>query len=72
MNWASICENPVLANLPYKIQTDKWGNIVMSPASNRHGIYQAKIVALLSRHILHAAIFAENKPRIMPKFKHKS
>ena len=49
MNWASICENPVLANLPYKIQTDKWGNIVMSPATNRHGIYQAKIVALLSR-----------------------
>ena len=35
MNWASICENPVLANLPYKIQTDKWGNIVMSPASTR-------------------------------------
>ncbi len=33
MNWASICENPVLANLPYKIQTDKWGNIVMSPAT---------------------------------------
>ncbi len=49
MNWASICENPVLANLPYKIQTDKWGNIVMSLASNKHGIYQAKIVALLSR-----------------------
>ena len=49
MNRASICENPVLANLPFKIQTDKWGNILMSPASNRHGIYQAKIVALLSR-----------------------
>ncbi len=49
MNWTSICEDPLLANLPYKIQTDKWGNIVMSPASNRHGIYQAKIVVLLSR-----------------------
>ena len=59
MNWASICENPVLANLPYKIQTDKWGNIVMSPASNKHGIYQAKIVALLSRLMQTGTVIAE-------------
>lgn len=59
MNWASICENPLLANLPYKIQTDKWGNIVMSPASNRHGIYQAKIVSLLSRFMETGLVIAE-------------
>lgn len=49
MNWAEICVNPVLRELPFKIQTDKWGHIVMSPATNEHGMYQAKIVALLSR-----------------------
>lgn len=59
MNWASICENPVLANLPYKIQTDKWGNIVMTPATNRHGIYQAKIVALLSRLLSSGTVITE-------------
>lgn len=59
MNWASICENPDLANLPYKIQTDKWGNIVMSPATNTHGIYQAKIIALLSRLMTSGTVISE-------------
>ncbi len=49
MNWAEICHDPVLSNLPFKIEMDKWGHIVMSPVSNEHGMYQAKIVALLSR-----------------------
>lgn len=48
MNWTNICEDTVLQNIPYKIQTDKWGNIVMSPATNEHGIYQAKIISIIS------------------------
>jgi len=48
-SWADICENPFLKDIPYKIQTDKWGNILMSPATNEHGIYQAKIIAAISR-----------------------
>jgi Uma2 family endonuclease len=44
-----ICNNQQLQNLPYKIQTDKWGNLLMSPATNEHGIYQAKLVQLLSK-----------------------
>ena len=59
MNWAEICANPVLRELPFKIQTDKWGHIVMSPATNEHGMYQAKIVALLSRLLDTGAIIAE-------------
>ena len=59
MNWTSICENPVLSNLPYKIQTDKWGHIVMSPASNEHGMYQAKIITLLSRIIKSGVVISE-------------
>lgn len=49
MGWAELCADPLLQNLPYKIQTDRWGNILMSPATNEHGMYQAKIVTLLSR-----------------------
>ncbi|MDX1654415.1 MAG: Uma2 family endonuclease [Candidatus Competibacteraceae bacterium] len=59
MSWADICQDPVLKDLPYKVQTDKWGNIVMSPASNEHGIHQAKIVALLSRLLAKGTIVAE-------------
>jgi Uma2 family endonuclease len=49
MGWAELCADPLLQDLPYKVQTDRWGNILMSPATNEHGLYQAKIVALLSR-----------------------
>lgn len=59
MNWTDVCQNPVLKNLPYKIQTDKWGNILMSPATNEHGIYQAKIVALISKLMDKGTIISE-------------
>ena len=59
MNWTEICVNPVLKELPFKIQTDKWGHIVMSPASNEQGMYQAKMVALLSRLLEKGVIITE-------------
>ncbi len=59
MEWTEICGNKALQNLPFKIQTDRWGNIVMSPASNEHGIFQAKIVAALSRLLDSGTIISE-------------
>lgn len=59
MEWAEICQNPYLKNLPFKIQSDKWGNIVMSPDSNEHGIYQANIVRLIARLKADAVIITE-------------
>jgi Uma2 family endonuclease len=47
--WTDLCEHPLLKDIPYKIQTDKWGNILMSPATNEHGIAQAKIITIISR-----------------------
>ncbi len=47
--WLNICGNSFFNDFPYKIQTDKWGNLLMSPASNEHGIYQAKIISLISK-----------------------
>ncbi len=43
MEWAEVCEMPVLQNLPFKIELNEWGNIVMSPASNLHGYLQMEI-----------------------------
>lgn len=34
MEWASVISNPLLQNLPFKIELNKWGKILMSPASN--------------------------------------
>jgi Uma2 family endonuclease len=59
MSWIEICQDPTLRDLPYKIQTDKWGNILMSPATNEHGIFQAKIIALLSKFTSKGTIISE-------------
>lgn len=40
MDWASVVNNPFLKDLPFKIELDKWGKILMSPASNSHGSLQ--------------------------------
>ncbi len=59
MNWIEMVQNPTLKNLPFKIQTDKWGNVLMSPATNEHGIYQAKITQLISRFTTSGLVITE-------------
>ena len=48
MKWQEVCDDPLLRDLPYKIELNEWGQIVMSPASNRHGILQAALIRLLA------------------------
>jgi Uma2 family endonuclease len=38
--WAEILADPVLRDLPYKIELNAWGKIEMSPASNLHARQQ--------------------------------
>jgi Uma2 family endonuclease len=59
MNWQDICDNPLFKDLPFKFETDRWGHIVMSPASNRHSRYQALIVRLLDRFMKDGEAFPE-------------
>ncbi len=49
MNWAQVCEDRGLANLPYKIELDKSGKIIMSPAGKKHSKLQIKIQRLFMR-----------------------
>ncbi len=50
MTWAEICDDKFLATLPYRIETDRWGNLVMSPPPrSRHAECQGEIVQLLAR-----------------------
>lgn len=43
MNWEQLCEDTTLQDLPYKIELNGWGQIVMSPASIRHVVFQDNI-----------------------------
>lgn len=41
LRWAELCDDPVIRELPGKLELNAYGVIEMSPASNRHGIRQA-------------------------------
>nr|CAX83876.1 conserved uncharacterized protein [uncultured bacterium] len=59
MQWADVLQDPSLQDLPYKIELNEWGQIVMSPASNRHGRLQYRVGHLIERQLNHGAILAE-------------
>ena len=50
MDWASVIDNPLFRNLPFKIELNRFGQILMSPASNLHGRTQSRMVVALTRH----------------------
>ena len=47
MTWREIVSDPSLANLPYKIETNQYGQVIMSPTVFLHGIYQSRVTKLL-------------------------
>ena len=47
LTWEEVCADPNLEDLPYKIETNEWGQIVMSPTRLKHGGFQAEIAHLL-------------------------
>ena len=59
MNWQTLCDDPVLQDLPFKFETNRWGKIEMSPATNRHSRYQGLITRLLQRLLTHGEAIPE-------------
>jgi Uma2 family endonuclease len=49
MNWQQVLEDKSLRNLPYKIELNAQGQIIMSPVKPRHSAYQGEIIALLGK-----------------------
>jgi Uma2 family endonuclease len=47
MNWQEVCEHPSLQDLPFKIETNERGEIVMAPVKVYHSAYQGEIGFLL-------------------------
>lgn len=51
MQWKDVVANPHLQDLPFKIETNEWGQIVMSPTRLQHGNYQTRIAVALTKHL---------------------
>ena len=49
--WEEVLKDPLLRDLPYKIELNAWGKLEMSPASNRHGRLQAVLALELGRQL---------------------
>lgn len=47
MNWQQVCEHPSLKDLPFRIELNEIGQIVMSPVTVLHSAYSGKIGNLL-------------------------
>jgi Uma2 family endonuclease len=47
MNWQEVCEHPSLKDLPFKIELDELGRIIMSPVKLYHSMLQSEIEFLL-------------------------
>ncbi|MDQ6787103.1 MAG: Uma2 family endonuclease [Acidobacteriota bacterium] len=47
MNWAEVVAHPSLRDLPFKIETDEHGQIIMNPVKINHSFYQGRISSLI-------------------------
>lgn len=47
MNWQEVCEHPSLKDLPFKIELDETGKIIMCPVKFYHSFFQGEIEFLL-------------------------
>jgi Uma2 family endonuclease len=47
MNWQEVIDEPSLQNLPFKIETDEQGRIIMSAHRIGHSVFQGEIAFIL-------------------------
>ena len=59
LTWEEVCAFPGLDDLPFKIETNEWGQIVMSPTWLKHGFFQAQIALRLEKLLEGGSIITE-------------
>ena len=59
MTWEQVLTNPFLQNLPFKIELNEWGQIVMNPVKLNHSVYQGEIISLLRSLNPYGKVLAE-------------
>lgn len=63
LTWEDVCADTRLDDLPYKIETNEWGQIVMSPTRLKHGAFQFEIGRLLSEQRPDGRVVTESAVR---------
>ncbi len=43
MNWQQACQHIALGNMPFKIEINEHGDLILSPAKVRHGVLLAQL-----------------------------
>jgi len=51
MNWLETCNNPLFKNIPFKVELNKQGQVLMTPVKVTHSLFQGKIVRLLYQNL---------------------
>lgn len=51
MNWQEVCEHPNLKDLPFKIELNEYGQVIMSPVKVYHSAFQGELEHLLRSHL---------------------
>ena len=59
MNWQEVCADPRLHDLPYKIELNERGQILMSPVRLYHSAFQGEIIRYLTQLIDGGKAFPE-------------
>lgn len=59
MTWEDICADRRFQDFPGRIETNAQGQIIMSPAKNKHAVWQGRIARLLARHMAGGEVFPE-------------
>jgi Uma2 family endonuclease len=49
-HWQEIVGDPALQDLPYKVETNERGQVLLSPHSNRHSKLRTRLFLLLQKH----------------------
>ena len=59
VKWQEVIENPFFRDVPFKVELNKFGQILMSPASNKHGRLQNKVARNIEHLLQNGEIILE-------------
>jgi Uma2 family endonuclease len=59
MRWQAVCEHPALQNLPFKIELDEHGKIILTPAKVYYSAFQGRLAALVAKHLSGGDVLTE-------------
>lgn len=67
MTWAEACDDPSLQDLPYKVEINRHGQLLLSPVRNGHSFYQGEIGWRLRELLPHGKVGVETAINCEPE-----